>query len=84
MADKAMGDFADKIVVVTGGAKGIGESICDAFACAGARVVCADVDEKAGERLASSSGREGEIRFVRADVSTAQDCEAVVGAAVDR
>ncbi len=78
-----MGEFTDKIAVVTGGAKGIGQGICDAFASEGARVVCADVDEKAGERLAtSSSGRGGEIRFVRADVSAAQDCEAVVRAAV--
>jgi|KNS12BottometaT_FD_k123_29803_2 NAD(P)-dependent dehydrogenase (short-subunit alcohol dehydrogenase family) len=82
-----MGDFSDKVVVVTGGAKGIGQAICEAFAGEGARVVCADVDEKAGEKLAAqelavSSGGSGEIRFVRADVSTSPGCEAAVGAAV--
>jgi len=41
-------DFDNKIVVVTGGASGIGEGICIAFAMAGARVICVDMDREAG------------------------------------
>jgi 3-oxoacyl-[acyl-carrier protein] reductase len=37
----------DRVVIVTGGAHGIGKAYGFAFACAGARVVVADIDEPA-------------------------------------
>ena len=74
-----MTEFAGKRVLVTGGAKGIGRGICEAFAARGATVLCLDIDEKAGERLARSS--EG-IAFFRADVSRNAECEAAKGEAV--
>ena len=74
-----MADYTGKSVIVTGGAKGIGRGICLAFAREGAKVICADVDEEAGNEL---SGEVDEIHFVRADVSQAADCDAVVATAV--
>jgi NAD(P)-dependent dehydrogenase (short-subunit alcohol dehydrogenase family) len=41
----------DRIVVVTGGASGIGEAIVEAFAMQGARVVFLDIQDEAAERL---------------------------------
>ncbi len=43
---------AERVVIVTGGAKGIGAAICRAFARLGCRVVVADVDEAAANETA--------------------------------
>lgn len=42
------------IAVVTGGGSGFGEGICDAFAEQGARVVVADINAAASERVAAA------------------------------
>src|SRR5215472_1287201 len=47
----------DKVVVVTGGANGIGRALCARFAAEGARgVVVADVDGEGTRRVASEIG----------------------------
>ena len=61
-----MAEFEGKSVVVTGGAKGIGRGVCEAFAVRGGAVLCLDVDDEAGEDLARRFER---IVFRRADVS---------------
>jgi NAD(P)-dependent dehydrogenase (short-subunit alcohol dehydrogenase family) len=74
-----MAAFKDKAVIVTGGAKGIGRGICLAFAREGARVLCADVDEKAGIQIENdAAGLGGLLRFQRADVSKGAECQALV------
>lgn len=42
--------FTDQVVVVTGAAQGIGRSVAEAYAVAGAKVVLADVQEAEGRR----------------------------------
>ena len=77
-----MSDFSGKTVIVTGGAKGIGEAVTREFARAGANVFCADVDEAAGAKIgAESASLAGSITFVNTDVSQASNCEALVGQA---
>ena len=41
-----------KVAIVTGGACGIGKAVCQGLAEVGAKVVVADVDEKAADKLA--------------------------------
>lgn len=78
-----MSDFQDKVVIVTGGAKGIGLGICIAFAQEGANVLCADVDEAAGMALATTLNEyPGFIQFQRADISQGDDCKALVETAI--
>jgi NAD(P)-dependent dehydrogenase (short-subunit alcohol dehydrogenase family) len=74
-------DFTGKTVIVTGGAKGIGEAASRAFAAAGARVFIADVDEAAGAALAAELPG---AAFVRTDVSIRADAERAVAAAVEQ
>lgn len=43
--ERAMTDFANKVVVVTGGAQGIGKCICEEFERAGAKVCVIDLQD---------------------------------------
>lgn len=78
-----MGDFSGKTVIVTGGAKGIGRAITLSFARAGANVVCADVDEAAGQEISAlADDAAGKLLFVKADVSQSAACQALVAQTV--
>jgi len=69
----------DKVIVVTGGAKGIGAAIVRASAEEGAIPVIVDLDVAAGEQLQSelkASGRSG--GFVVADLTIVENCASTV------
>jgi 3-oxoacyl-[acyl-carrier protein] reductase len=66
-----------KVAVVTGGASGFGEGIARRFAGEGARVVIADLNEEAAQKLA----KEIDGLAVRADVSQGADVKALADAA---
>jgi NAD(P)-dependent dehydrogenase (short-subunit alcohol dehydrogenase family) len=57
-------ELQNKVVLVTGGANGIGQATVRAFHAAGARVYFCDVDQSAGQRLA----RQLETRFQAVDL----------------
>lgn len=71
-----------KVAIVTGGARGIGEAIVRLFVKHGARVVIADIDDAAGEALASALGPQ--VSFVRCDVSVEEDVARAVEWALSR
>lgn len=79
-----MQPFANKAVIVTGGAQGIGSGICLAFADEGAFVVIADLDAAAGTRLVEAiAQRGGKAVSVQADVTVSADVQRVVRRALD-
>jgi 3alpha(or 20beta)-hydroxysteroid dehydrogenase len=63
-----MGRFDDKLVIVTGAARGQGEAEARLFASEGARVVLADVLDPEGEAVAADIG--ANATYVHLDVST--------------
>ena len=67
-----------KRAIVTGGASGIGEAIVRRFVAEGASVVIADIQEKAGNSLASELGPRAVYR--RVDVTSADEITAAVTA----
>lgn len=76
--------FEGKVVIVTGGAGGIGQASASLFARDGAKVVVADIDADRGEEAAGTiRDAGGEARFVRVDVTDYASVEAMVAAAVD-
>ena len=69
----------EKIVIVSGGAHGIGEAAVLAFAREGYRVALADVDLAAGERVRQTSGSlPGNVMVIGADISRAEEARTVV------
>src|SRR5262245_11058241 len=69
-------NLSEKVALVTGAARGIGQAIADAFAANGARVVYTDVDESAAVAAAQRAG--GEPRAM--DVTSAEQVQATIDA----
>jgi NAD(P)-dependent dehydrogenase (short-subunit alcohol dehydrogenase family) len=71
-----------KLVIVTGGANGIGRAVCLEFARCGANVLCADYDGAAGEEtVAEAAGLSGSVKFMEADMTDAAVPAKIVAAA---
>ena len=76
-----MGRLDGKVALITGGARGMGESHVRAFAAEGARVVFGDVLDDKGKAVASALG--DCVRYVHHDVTSEEDWACAVASAVD-
>ena len=73
----------DKVILITGGAKGIGGAITRGCASEGAIPVILDLDENAGQQLRQELRNSGKsCGFVAVDLSTPEHCAAAVKEAV--
>lgn len=73
-------DIRNSVIIVTGGASGLGEATVRRLAAQGGKLVIADLNEAAGQALAA----EIDGLFVKCNVASAEDAEAVVAAARER
>lgn len=77
--------LAGSVVIVTGGAQGIGRGIVEGFVSEGARVVIADMNgEKAEQAAAEINGKGGQAMAVKTDVSSIDDTNALVAKVIEQ
>ncbi len=78
-------DFTNKVAIVTGGASGIGAAISRELAESGAKVVVADMDTEAMDRMTDEIGKSGGTASAfEVDVSDAASVEKMVAFAESR
>ena len=77
--------LANKIALITGAGSGMGRAASLLFAKEGARVACADIDEKGANETARMIEADGGKAFaVKSDVSKSADAEAMVAATLEK
>lgn len=72
----------DKVILVTGGGKGIGAAICRGAIAEGALAIIIDRDEEAAAKLVRELGQQ-KARFVAADLCQAEECRAAVARSLE-
>jgi meso-butanediol dehydrogenase / (S,S)-butanediol dehydrogenase / diacetyl reductase len=79
-----MGRVQDRVVIVTGGAGGIGAAACRAIAAEGAKVVVADLDATGAQAVAEAIAADGgTATSVGVDVSDRAQVQAMIRTAVE-
>lgn len=77
--------LTDKVAIITGAAAGMGAATARLFAAAGARVAVADFNEEQGRQTAAEiEAAGGEAFFVKVDVSSSGQVQAMVDSTVAR
>ena len=82
-------DFTNKTVLVTGGAMGIGAATVRRLAAEGARVILADVNDSAAEKVVRDVSRDvarsgGQVEFQRVDVADPESITAMAQAVLGK
>ncbi|MFP4877419.1 MULTISPECIES: glucose 1-dehydrogenase [Mammaliicoccus] len=71
-----MGKLQDKVVVITGGAQGMGELHAKKAISEGAKIVITDINDELGQKTANSLG--DDVLFIKHDVSKETDWNHVI------
>ena len=74
-----------KVALITGAGSGIGRATAELFAKEGAKVAVVDLSQEAGEQTVEAIHEAGgDSIFIRADVSSADDVERMIGRTVEQ
>jgi NAD(P)-dependent dehydrogenase (short-subunit alcohol dehydrogenase family) len=74
-----MDPFRDKVAIVTGGAAGIGQALCEELGRRGALVIVGDINAAGAEQVAARiTATGGQASAAQLDVSSARDVQQIV------
>jgi 3-oxoacyl-[acyl-carrier protein] reductase len=76
-----MGQLVGKVAIITGAGSGFGTGMAEAYVREGAKVIVADINAEAGERVAKSLG--ANAKAIATDVANGASVQAMVQACVD-
>jgi 3-oxoacyl-[acyl-carrier protein] reductase len=76
-------EFSKKVVLITGGAQGIGKETAKQFLQGGANVVICDYDESAGKSALEELNHE-KVEFYKVDVSDSNQIEEMVQSTIGK
>ena len=77
-------DYRDKVVIVTGGTKGIGEGCVRVFINAGSSVVFCARHQDEGDQLTAELKGPGEAFFIKCDVTDTDEIKTLIDRLQDR
>jgi NAD(P)-dependent dehydrogenase (short-subunit alcohol dehydrogenase family) len=78
-----MGELTGRVAAITGGTRGIGRAIAEAFLAEGCKVVINGTNADKGAQALAEIGRPDDVLFVKGDAKVREDCERVVDQAVE-
>ena len=78
-----MGELTGRVAAITGGTRGIGRAIAEAFLAEGCKVVINGTSSEKGAQAMAEIGRPDDVVFVKGDAKVREDCELVVDQAVE-
>jgi len=73
----------NRIAIITGGAQGIGYAIAERFLREKARIIIADVNDKAGIAAAKALKKIGSVKYVHCNVAERLDVHNLIAGAID-
>jgi 3-hydroxybutyrate dehydrogenase len=78
-----MGELTGRVAAITGGTRGIGRAIAEAFLAEDCKVVINGTNSDKGAQALDEIGRPDDVFFVKGDAKVREDCERVVDQAVE-
>jgi 3-hydroxybutyrate dehydrogenase len=79
-----MGELDGRVAVITGGTRGIGRAIAEAFVRDGAKVVINGRNEEKGQRAIAEMNAGDNVAFVQGDAAVREDCDRLIDETVAR
>jgi 3-hydroxybutyrate dehydrogenase len=82
--EEVTGKLENRVAVITGGTRGIGRGIAEAFLAEGAKVVISGRSPEKGKQALEEMGNSDRAWFIAGDARDQHDTEALIDGAVDR